>query len=190
MAGTRHGSSLAYQYISLARYKHAEQFGSMDDQIHALREMLLSNDRGQAVLNGALADKELLRLLIESKYYGEALELYHNIVRKQRGRFKPEVDAAYGEAIEKISDLLTSEQGFSREIRIKENGYTFVPMIKRKVQFDRIRGVLNQLVVRCKRKYATFKIVAARQFEIPKTWGQCQLQILGAPNSKAQLVQS
>ncbi len=189
MAGAKHGSQLAYEYISLARYKYAAKYGSRDDQIYALKEMILSNDRGMAVLNGDLADKELLRLTIEAGYYGEAMVLYQELIRKQNRRFEQAVDSNFGESMQKISDLFTSDKEFIRNITIGDSGYSFFPIAKSNIRLEDIAGQLTKLVLRCERQYKEFEITQGSAYPILEAWGKCQLQVVGNPDSKAQLVQ-
>lgn len=189
MEGAKHGTHLAYEYISLARYRFAEKFGDRNSQIIALKEMMLSNDRGMAALDGKLADMELLKLLIEAGNYGEATQVYNDILNRHTGQIAESTKTIFGKTMREISDILESDKAFAREIKIADNGYMFLPMSKGGLVFDQVQGDLAKMVLRCSRKYAEIPIKSGDQYQIPESWGYCQMQILGEPGSSALLTQ-
>lgn len=189
MAGSRHGSTLAYEMISSSRYKYAEKFLDRDAQIYALREMMLSNDRNIAVAKGTIADQELIRLLIEAGYYGEALEAYNDARYKLRSDYRAQLRELFAPTIAQITDIINSDQAFSRPVKVGESGYTFLPLAKPNFGFDDIIGKFETIKLRCERKFAELKFVADSDYQIPENWGACQLQLLGKDGASAQLVQ-
>jgi hypothetical protein len=185
----RHGSSLAYEYISRRRYQFAEKFLDRDAQIYALRERILSNDRGVVRENGILIDQELIHLLLEAGYQGEALGAYVNARRKLNSSKRAQLWVLYGEKITQIRENIDSDVAFKRPISIGDNGYMFLPLLKRNFKFTSVEGEFNTIKLRCERQFAEFKFTAAAEYRTPENWGECQLQVLGTVGSNAQLTQ-
>lgn len=187
--GTRHGHHIAYEYVSAARYNYAARFGDRDAQIYAIREMLLSNDRGTAKIGNDVAHKELIRLLIEAGYYGEAQLAYNEALRKYRGATDENLRQVFGPTIEQIKDILESDKAFGRQVMIGEEGYAFLPLAKSGFAFEETSGAMEKLVLRCNHKFAELPFKSDTDYKIPEKWGACQLQIIGDEGASAQLIQ-
>ena len=189
MAGAKHGSPLAYEFLSAARYQHAARFLDREAQILALREMILSSDKGMALANGINADQELIRLLIEAGYYGEAQAAYYLALRKHGNDVDMVLKQAFEPTIQQINDILETDKAFARLVKIGDTGYTFVPVSKRVLAFDELSGVINTLKFRCEKKFAELPLTIDSEYQIPASWGDCQMQILGEPGASAKLIQ-
>lgn len=189
MAGAKHGSPLAYEFLSNARYRYAAKFGDRTMQIKALREMILSNDRGMAMANGVNADQELIRLLIEAGYYGETVEAYYSALRKHSNDIDDALRQLFRPTIQQIEEIINSDKAFARDILIDEAEYTFLPVSKKHLAIEEVNGSISSLKFRCEKKFAELPLTIGAEYKLPESWGVCQLQVLGAPNTKATLIQ-
>lgn len=188
LAGTKHGGSLAFKFLSLARYKYQVLYGSNDDQIDAIREMMLSGDNFMALAKGQIADKELIRLLIESNYLGEALVAYDEAMRKHGAKMRDSINEVVGAAIADVRDIIESDKAFARKISLNEEGYAYLPLVKELFTIDQIQGNIEKFKVRCTEKFKELKFVADADYKIPKKWGECQLQIIGEKGTQARMI--
>jgi len=185
----RHGGALAYEFISRRRYQLAKKFLDRDAQIYAIRERILSNDRGIMAENGTIIDQELIGLLLEAGYQGEALEAYNNARRKLNSAQRSRLWDLFGDKITQIRENIDNDQEFARLISIGDNGYMFLPMLKRNFKFADVESELNTLKLRCDRRFEEFNYTAGSEYQLPAKWGACQLQVLGTSGSNAQLIQ-
>ena len=189
LASARHGSHYAYELLSKARYHYATKFGSKDEQIKAIKEMMLSNDKGLALAGNEVADKKLIRLMIESSYYGEAIEAYYHARSKYEGEVWDSFKSLFGASIKEIEQLADSNQAFSRAVNLDDSGSATLPLLKGSFTFDQIQGNIEKLKLRCRSKFKELEFVANVDYKIPESWGNCQLQLLGAKNTRTQMIQ-
>ncbi len=189
MWGTRHGSELAYELLSSARYKYARLFLDRDEQINALNEMILSNDEGMAVANDQAADVELIKLTIEAGYYGEAIDAYYRATQKHSSEIRAGLRKLFEPSINQIIEIIESEKAFARPVKIHPERTTYVNLKKAGFGFDEVAGKFETVKLRCQHKYAELAFQADSEYELPESWGRCQLQLIGETGSSAQLIQ-
>lgn len=185
----KHGSPLAYEFISRRRHQFAEKFLDRDDQIYALRERMLSSDKRVVWSNGTVIDEELISLLLDAGYYGEVLEAYRDARRKLNSTYRASLWKRYGTQITEIRENVDNDYVFTRPISIGNTGYTFLPLLKRNFKFDDLEGIINTVKLRCEKRFAEFQYSPNKAYQAPSTWGECQLQVLGDTGSNAQLIQ-
>lgn len=185
----KHGSSLAYEFIANRRHQFAKKFLDKDAQIYAIREILLSNDRGLVWGNGAIIDEELIDLLLEAGYQGEALDAYYSAQNKLKPIPRSRLWGKYRTRITKIIDNVDNDEVFARSISIGPNGYLFLPLLKKKFKLNSVQGTLNTIKLRCEKQFAEFKLTEDSEYQTHEKWGACQLQVLGSSGSTAQLIQ-
>lgn len=189
LAGTRHGNHIAFTYLSYARYQYAAKFGSVEDQILAIREMILSSDDGRTFVKSQVSEIELIRLLINSELLGEAKIAYGRAVNKYRGNDKSSIQNLFSEKITEIKELIASDKAFGRKITLNSSGYTFLPLVKKSFTLDQVTGQIETLKLRCTRKFKELKFVVDAEYKIPEKWGTCQLQVIGNKNTQGRVIQ-
>lgn len=189
MWGTKHGSELAYELLSSSRYKYARLFLNKEEQLYALHEMILSNDKGIAVIDGQPADVTLINLAIELGRYGEAINAYYSALRNHSSEIDSGLRQMFGPTIEQISEILTSDKAFARSVSIHPERTTFVDLKKNNFAFEDVSGDFTNLKLRCTRKFAKLPFAADSDYQIPEGWGDCQMQVLGTPGATAKLIQ-
>lgn len=187
MAGARHGDSEIQELLSLARYRYAEKFESEQAQIHALREMLLSNDRRLAQLDSNPADIPLIRLLLKNKLLIQALEAYESAKTKYSDQELELITGLFEGDMKSIRQMLAGNNLYQRPIDIGPTGYTFLTLVKSKFALSGHEGLVTHYKLRCMHHFQEMSFVG--EFEIPREWGVCQLQIIGDPGTKGTLSQ-
>lgn len=204
MTGTQHRFPYVQTSLSRSRYAFTKLFGNADDQIRAIREINISASgprsrnlnalQGTKIFSTLYADSksinlELIQLLINEGYYGEALHAYNALLYRYRGASEDRVIEMFADSMAEIDGILRSDKAFARNINLNQEGYTFLPLVKNSFAIDSIDGSIDTLKLRCTKKFMKLDFVKDSDFQIPKRWGQCQLQILGSKGSSARLIQ-
>lgn len=189
MAGTKHGSQLAQKYLSYNRYKYALKFGNTDDQIIAAREVLLSANEGRRVREYADVRTNLIGLLVNAGRLGEAQLEYFEARRNLGGSERSNIVDKYTVSMEQIEEIINSDKGFERAIKIGERGFTYLPLIKSTFSLDEIDGSITAMKLRCAWKFAELEFKATAEYKVPGAWGNCQLQLIGEKGTSAKLIQ-
>ena len=52
-----------------------------------------------------------------------------------------------------------------------------------------VSGALYTLEVRCDNQFSQFKFAENMQWNIPKSWGECNVLVFGEPNSAFKLIE-
>lgn len=188
MSNTRHGNAQIHEQLSYARYLYAEQYGNRDEQILALREMILSNDQGLARVREQAADIPLIQLLLESSLLIEALEAYQYAKYKYQSDDLTSITGLFEERMKEIRQMLAVEKEYQRPVKLNAEGYGFLTLVKRSVRLSDISGSVESFKIRCTQKFHQQEF--ASQLEVPAEWGTCQLQIIGTPETTMVLSQS
>lgn len=188
MIGLKHQSFYSLAYHSLARYRFAEQFQGRTEKIAALKDLVWYDPQVKEkhqILQGDLKDAiwtTLLKEQIEAGHYANALYTYSQI-KKFRAEPLP-----FEETIQQISDLKQSDKAVARIVTLNTHGYDYMPLFKRHFTLADIKGEFSQFVLRCDAKYTELNYQQDAQYKIPTSWGECYLQIIGAPTSSATLL--
>ena len=189
MEGTTHGNNFIQRVISRARYDLAELYGSDQEKIDALRELLLSSTYGMSLIKGMPAYFELIKLLVNSGHYGEALRTYDEALSFFNARYQQALRDSFGDAMQEILDIRDSDQAYARNIELNKDGFTYIPLFKNRFTFTDVAGELKKLNFRCDKKYQELPYVVDSDYEVPKSWGSCLLEVRGSKGSKATLIQ-
>ena len=190
MVELKHQSFYGLSYHSLARYRYAEKFQSNAEKLAALSDLVWYDARVKKkyrILQDDLEDaiwSSMLQLQIESGHYADALRT-HAVLSKQ----KPALVAPFADYISQIQALQTNDQAVQRTIDIDDTKNLTLPLLKNSFTFTDVDGELSDLTVMCQAKFAELKYQADAQYDIPKSWGACDLNISGTSGSSAKLYQ-
>ena len=92
------------------------------------------------------------------------------------------------EALQPIYDQLIAirndDSTYSIEGRIDETSNWFITLYKSVFYFDRVEGELEELKLRCQGAYRVFPYQEDATYAIPESWGECDLQVIGSPETK------
>lgn len=180
----------ALTYSGLAWLEYSMHFGTADDKIDALKDIVLfdiEEEKEHKVLSKAASISvmgNLLELLINTGRYGEALSYYKRLQPKSE-----KISTTFSDAITQIKNIQTSDASFIREITINNDGFVQLNLFKRSFQIEPIQGKIDTLKFRCDTKYFEVAFSVDASYQIPESWGQCNLQVLGPPGTSAKLLQ-
>lgn len=141
--------------------------------------------------HGVLKNKELPLIkfrLIKTQgqlgYYKEAIELYNQL--KEEDPQKSELLEPY---IKEVTELIESGKPYRQSFSLDRRGNFFIGMTGSEFYVEDINGDIDRLQFRCQAKYKQLKFSQQNNYRVPKSWGNCLLQIQGDPKTEAKLVQ-
>ena len=180
----------ALTYAGLAWFEYSKKFGTDADQIAALKDIVLfdvEEEKEQRVLsvNATFTVMDtLLKLLLNNNRYSEYLN-YYEIFKP----IDPKIDEMFSEVGDKVKELQIGTQAFSQKLEIGERGFTHFDLFKRVFYFETKSGQITELKLRCDTNFAKFSHNDKTDYQIPVSWGNCNIQVFGKPGSVTQLIQ-
>jgi len=190
MEAIKHQTFFSLAYLSIARLNYARKLGSEYQQINAINDLIRFDEfisEQYKILTGETKTTylaALVKLQIESGMFAEALKSYTDF--KQRD---PQIEKMFDATIVKLEDLRKSQSIVERTIKIGEQGFVHLPLLKRVFLLDQIQGNVDQLNLRCDTRFLKILYKPDSQYDIPTNWGNCNLQIIGTAGTKATLIQ-
>ncbi len=186
--GTKNLYSLTY--VGLARLEYSRRFGSESDQIDALENIVLFDiveDKSERVLDDDAAVGmvvTLLELLLKNGRYSEFIS-YYEAFRKMN----PKMNEIFSDAFASVNVLRSGKQAFAQNIMIDDRGFSEFDLFKRIFYFDTHIGKLKEVKLRCDTKFFKLSRNDQLEYQIPESWGDCNVQILGDPGTNVTLMQ-
>ena len=180
----------ALTYAGLAWFEYSKRFGTVADQIAALKDIVLfdvEEEKEQRVLSDTATFTimdTLLKLLLNNNRYSEFLN-YYNVFKP----IDPQINNIFSETVDKVKELQTGTKAFAQDIEIGARGFTSLDLFKRVFYFETKTGQISELKLRCDTKFAKFSHDDKIDYQIPASWGNCNVQVFGEPGSEAQLIQ-
>ena len=123
--------------------------------------------------------------LVENGHYGEAANNFENMRdnpdnfnmgQKGLDTLRPTYD--------ELLSIKDDDSTYSVEGRIDGTSYWFMTLYKSVFYFDRVEGELDELKLRCQGAYRVFPYQEGATYAIPESWGECDLQVIGSPETK------
>ncbi len=186
------GSSNLYEnaLLNLARFQYAAAYGTSLQQMKYLNDALAYEGRdgrsGYLPVEAAQqARRGLFPLEIENKRYREALVTYEKIVESGDVVAVNNYKSTYDQVIE----LRDSDTSYFVPGTTDNNGLWSIKLFKTSFHLNNLENKIDELKLRCQRKYIFFAFAPGNQYQIPESWGSCTLQVLGDANVKFELDQ-
>ncbi len=133
----------------------------------------------------AIARRQLFILQVEQKHYADALSTYEEMNKNQQ---KEDIEL-FKDTYQAIKTLKSDDQTFSIREQLDDRGFLFHSLIKNSISIFDAQGELNELRLRCQKKYVYFDYSPNKQWNIPNEWGECTLQVIGEPKAEFTLWQ-
>lgn len=131
-----------------------------------------------------LARAELFRIQTELKLYAEAAATFRLMRRSG-----DEAVATLRPFYQEIHKLATSESGYQLEGELSSGGIRSIGLLKPSFYVNTAKGKLVELKLHCTAKHKVFAYIEDSQYEVPDSWGRCELILVGDPGSEFALVQ-
>jgi TonB family protein len=183
-------STYALARYSLLELRVAMSFGDLSQQMDATRKLLMF-DKDVSEKNRAL-DKSTLQSvryslfnsLVRTQRFAEALEVYSTI-KWEGEKVTPELIST----VAKIEQLRQDGGQSVIDIDLGERGYSIEHLLNNSLTVVDVDGVITSLNLRCQRKFKQLSFVAGSDYQYPKSWGPCLVEVVGEPGTVAKLVQ-
>lgn len=189
----KRGGSNHYEnaFLNLAQYQFAERYGTALEQMQYLHGALSWSDSTD---DPVYFDKQeviemrrsLLMLQLRNKYFGEAEDTY--ALLQESG--DAEAEKLFGEAMQEAQRLKQDDREYGLPLVLEDDGSVWLRLFKHRIAFLVDEGRLDEVKLRCERNRVAFAVEAEAQYEIPKDWGRCSLQVMGTPQARFTLVQN
>lgn len=177
-------------HTQLARYYIAQKFGSKAQQLDPLLKLMMFQDISWGGKNALEEEVKktvqfaILKLMLDLGHNAEALERYHQFTA-----LNPELTEVFSGVMKKIMQVRDSDAVLERKAVLSRDGKTFLSLLKRSFVVELVEGEIKNLLLRCERRFAQFEYKAEAQYNIPETWGKCELQLNGEPKTRLSVLQ-
>ncbi|MFT5571951.1 MAG: TonB family protein [Cryomorphaceae bacterium] len=183
-------SPYTYTYINLLKFRYAKTFGDVDGQISSAKLVLqfeeLSGSKGPYVKPEIRISikRELFGLYVNSRRYGEALNVYQELIALDSG-----AEARFGAIVTQLYAAKRAKNPVSVMMTIEPRGHGSLTLFKQAFSISEVNGKLLALNLRCDRNFASLAFDLTSEYKIPEKWGQCYLQVIGEPATTFKLTE-
>ena len=170
----------------------ASKQGDVEREAQSLTRLLASN--GSKRFNNMVFDEDYVAYTLQRKiildaqrgYYAEALKSYTTLqdMEAQETRI-----GEIAPLISQIEESIASEQNLTVPVTIGSDGNWFHTLVRSKFAFGNIQGELDTVEVRCDTHREKFTVAEAHVWQIPNSWGQCQVMVKGDSETKFDLIE-
>lgn len=178
-------------YLNFDRASYAKLYGTKLEEMRYLNTALLFEgdyDDDSRFLPPELilsVRRQLYMAQTETNYFYDAMRSYY-LIRNKHGE---EAVSDFQAAHEKMQEILKSNIRYGIPARTNGNGLWTINLFKSNFSINSKDSIINELKLRCEKKFVFFAFKEGDKHEIPKSWGACNLQVLGAADSEFDLVQ-
>ncbi|MCP5356963.1 MAG: energy transducer TonB [Pseudomonadales bacterium] len=179
--------------LALANYMYLGSFSEdIEGQVTYLNQALMYEayapelDDSEGYLPEDLANTarlDLLTLLIKTKRYAEALNVYRQL---QESGIDTQV---FAPAIAQIQKIRSDSSAYRVQARTDTNGSWQIQLFKPGIFIDSSGQSVNEFGLWCEKKYQFFTFQEGNEYQIPESWGNCTLIVMGSPEATFELEQ-
>jgi TonB family protein len=130
-------------------------------------------------------------LEVEQREYGAALATYRKLKK-----LEPAEDPALEKTAQEIEQAIDGAEvlGFPGVVEFRSGCEEGRPnwkheLLRRKFTFDDIEGVVDDFELRCDWKRVVDKVSTEKVWDVPDTWGWCQVFVFGETGAKVKLME-
>jgi len=178
-------------YLNFNRASYAANYGTKIGEMRHLNRALLfegTYDDNRHFLPSELmlsVRRQLFAAQAETNHFEEAMRSYYLIKNKHGDEAVSDFKAAH----EKMLEIKNGDTAYAIPAKTNGNGFWSINLFKSNLSINNKGSTINELKLRCDKKYVFLAFKEGDQYEIPKSWGACHLQVLGAANSEFDLIQ-
>ena len=176
-------------YFGLATFLYASKWGDESQQLEALRRAIVEEDRVTYLSKDQLKSALLTRLKLEMKAH-----LYAEALTTWKGMEKVGVDETtkthFQQTVDQLQQLRSDNSPYAVSGLLTSTGNWHLHLFKRRFQAVVSDGYISQVKLRCEKRYVFFTFDPSLQYNVDAKYGDCAIELLGAPGTHFQLVQS
>lgn len=173
-------------HLAISLYNKTGELDKKHDAVVQARSSLNAvslDDDQKARLRSYLLQEEFA-YLVNHRFYSSALFTFDKLKEAN-----PDEASVYEDAVLRVKSLIASEEPIVVPVEIDDSGRWHHYLARRAFTFAEVEGRLDKVEIRCSRTFRSFTISDKSQWQIPASWGQCNIHVLGEQNSKFKLVE-
>lgn len=183
----KHGRNLYDStLVYLGWYNYYFVWGDKQQQHQALARAIAGDPTYLPTELSSAAQLALLQLQLELRHFAAARVTW-NIL--QRTAVDPAVRAKWQAVIDNVDKLRKAPQKFSVDGRIDTRSW-FHLMFTRRFQINVVSGRVSGIKMRCDRQYVFYAYEANTEYKLDPAAGECNMEVLGEPGTRFELIQS
>jgi len=184
-------------FLGIAEYRYAFKYGTQSDQIAGL-ERAISDEKAPKYLPRAEFEDALRRFLIlevQTNHFQEAITAWEKLQqsstdKKTLAALKPVMDQVNSLRTDPRPYAITGELTPSVSADGAPEGTWFLDLFKPRFRIEVKEGSLAEIKLRCDKKFLSFPFDPELEYHVESHFGQCEMQLLGAPGSRFTVIQS
>ena len=174
-------------YFGLATFLYAQKWGNEAQQMEGLRRAIAEEDVAHYLPKDMFQSALLERLKLEVKTHDYA-DVMKTWTRLQKMAVDQDTQARILPLIEQLKKLRTDDSQYEMAGQMPE-GEWFVHLFKRHFQAIVSDGFIEQVKLRCDKRYVYFNFDPKLAYEVANADGNCSAEFEGARGTKFKLVQ-
>jgi hypothetical protein len=95
----------------------------------------------------------------------------------------------FAQTLNEIEEIKRSKQPFANKLEISQRGYVLRGLLHDRFTIDQVEGAINELIFRCTTKFYRMPFSQNQDYQVPKSWGECNLQVTGIAGTEARLLE-
>ena len=177
-------------YLNLARYAYNADFGTEYAQLTSLT-LAVSDSKQERYFDSEMYVallKRLFVLQVNQSYFLDALDTYETLSRQDN---TAELMTQLEPTVKQIKTLQAEQSLFATQGRIGSNNLSWsIGLINPAFTILDVDGEIDELKLRCKRKYVFFDFLENKVYQIPDSYGDCRLSVVGSPGTQFRVAQA
>jgi TonB family protein len=176
-------------YFGLATYFYASKWGDGTQQLEALTRAIVQQDRVQYLSKDQFKSAMLTRLKLEMKarQFAEALTTWKGL---EKVGVDKSTEALVLPMVDQLQKLRSDDSSYAVAGLLTSAGSWHLHLFKRHFEALVSDGYISQVKLRCDKHYVFFTFDPTIQYKVDAKYGDCAIELLGAPGTHFQLVQS
>lgn len=177
-------------HTQLAQYQFYLTFGAEEQRLKPLLNVMMYEDvewGGNRALDRetkSIIQFGVLGLMLELGQNAEFIEKYNKYSKGNK-----QIVEAFSPYIDKVSKIQFGDDVIARRAMISLRGSTFLTLLKRTFVIELEEGEVEMFSLRCDTKFLKVEFKRDEQYQLPESWGTCQLQLIGQPRSLVTIIQ-
>ena len=175
-------NNFEYALLSLANYDYHRFFDPDETKeisylISALGGPFVEIEAGYLPEELSIpAKNNLFMLLVNSAKYQEALDIYYSL--RGAGADTTRIDST----VEQIHKLAVEDSGYSIKAKTDHNGEWQIQLFKAGFYINGLGNRISEIRLRCDKKFQFFQYKEDVTYQVPRSWGKCNVQVLASAN--------
>ena len=189
MAGMRQANPTAQAILNHAKMAYAEKYLPLEKKIEATKVVDIFGLGRLGATRKRLVKQRLVSLYFETGRYGDAVKVINSLQLYKLRSSRESKKSIFVETLDQIDEIKNSEKSFYNAIEVNDRGYVLRNLLKNRFTVDQVVGQIDELVFRCETKFYRMRFDLNKDYQVPASWGSCNLQILGEGGTKGLLLE-